>query len=515
MLYSRITYSVRLDSVCSETFNSLIGILAGDPASPQLWNLYMSDFDPPSHVADITLSGISIANTEQADDMALFSTDALAVQGKMNYVYKWGAKKFLQIHKVKTVGMAYHLKPSQPLPIITLAGTPLSWVSTYTYVGVTFSNIGKNIFAKHYDEKSRKARCVAGATLGLESYIGVVPPKQGKQLYMARIDPHLTFGCEVVIDVQNSGLKQLQNVQHTYIRRMLRLNPRSMRAILHTETGIMPIAYRRVLLALKYLIYLTSLPNNHYARCALQEAINLSENSAQSWYTELVQAIEKLQERAKINVTLPVLSGQMSNQEILDLIKAIEHMCDAYLQVLIDKSPKTELLRGRLERDDKGNYIVKTMHFRHYLYVKIPRHWMALTGLLLSDNILAMEQLRRATRNRPRYPQHLRICRLCKNDIEDPIHALFVCIGSEQLISLRKQFIKDLISKASYLKTSQCMANPKELFECIYADKRLVETLARYAFRMLKIFNAVPLFLPDLPDHLSDTDAENSSDESD
>ena len=76
----------------------MLGILAGDPASPQLWNLYMADFDPPSHTADISLSGRSISHTEQADDMALFSTDSLAVQGKMNYVYNWGSKKKEQEH---------------------------------------------------------------------------------------------------------------------------------------------------------------------------------------------------------------------------------------------------------------------------------------------------------------------------------------------------------------------------------------------------------------------------------
>ena len=190
-------------------------------------------------------------------------------------------------------------------------------------------------------------------------------------------------------------------------------------------------------------------------------------------------------------------------------------MCDAYLQARINKSPKTKLLKGRLERDDKGSRVVKTMYFRHYLHVKIPRHRMALTGLLLSDHILAIEQLRRATRNRPRYPRHLRICRLCKNDVEDPIHALLICVGSEQLVTLRKQFIQDLISKAPYLKNSSVLTDPEELFRRVYADKKLVDTLARYSYKMLDIFKAVPILLLDLPDQQDASDTECSSDSDD
>jgi hypothetical protein len=44
ILYDRIRYLVRLDGRFSLAFKPLPGILTGDPGSPHLWNLFMSDF---------------------------------------------------------------------------------------------------------------------------------------------------------------------------------------------------------------------------------------------------------------------------------------------------------------------------------------------------------------------------------------------------------------------------------------------------------------------------------------
>ncbi|KAI0753702.1 hypothetical protein C8Q74DRAFT_1165543, partial [Fomes fomentarius] len=72
----------------------------------------------------------------------------------------------------------------------------------------------------------------------------------------ARVDPHLTAGCEVVLDVQLSLLEPLERVQTTFLRRaQVGLGPRSQLAPLYTETGVWPLHYRRVLLTLRYLDY--------------------------------------------------------------------------------------------------------------------------------------------------------------------------------------------------------------------------------------------------------------------
>ncbi|KAJ7473433.1 hypothetical protein FB451DRAFT_1013703, partial [Mycena latifolia] len=79
-------------------------------------------------------------------------------------------------------------------------------------------------------------------------------------MHTARIDPHLTFVCEVCIDVVADHLKELSDVQHEYIRRLLGVHTHSILAILFTETGVTPLSYYQPFLALGYGIYLIPLP---------------------------------------------------------------------------------------------------------------------------------------------------------------------------------------------------------------------------------------------------------------
>lgn len=57
--------------------------------------------------------------------------------------------------------------------------------------------------------------------------------------------------CKVIIYVDDSCLALLEGVQMLFLRRLLGLHSRSMRAVLFTERGIVPITgYHRVILAL-------------------------------------------------------------------------------------------------------------------------------------------------------------------------------------------------------------------------------------------------------------------------
>lgn len=83
-----------------------------------------------------------------------------------------------------------------------------------------------------------------------------LPPLQGLRLYNARVDPHLTAACEVVIDVDPPLLRPLQLIQHKFLQRLIGLNPRAMIVLPFPETGPLPLSYRRIILTLRYLLYL-------------------------------------------------------------------------------------------------------------------------------------------------------------------------------------------------------------------------------------------------------------------
>jgi hypothetical protein len=55
---------------------------------------------------------------------------------------------------------------------------------------------------------------------------------------MARVDPYLIAGCDVCLDIDQKSLALLERVQVRFLRRMLGLGRRCMKAVLFSETGI-------------------------------------------------------------------------------------------------------------------------------------------------------------------------------------------------------------------------------------------------------------------------------------
>ncbi|KAJ7712476.1 hypothetical protein B0H14DRAFT_2294125, partial [Mycena olivaceomarginata] len=78
------------------------------------------------------------------------------------------------------------------------------------------------------------------------------------------------------------------------LRRMLGVGRRSMRAVLFSETGIWPIKYHRVYLALKYLCYLLELDAKRPASKCVQESFKLAREQRLSWINDLRIVLSRL-----------------------------------------------------------------------------------------------------------------------------------------------------------------------------------------------------------------------------
>ncbi|KAK6974192.1 hypothetical protein R3P38DRAFT_2399045, partial [Favolaschia claudopus] len=128
------------------------------------------------------------------------------------------------------------------------------------------------IFRSHYKLKHETTAYVFWKTiLGCDHYVGRghLPPEVGRQLYYALVDCHLTHGCDVAIDVDETSFALLNGINLVILRRILGVGKRSGIAQLYSELGIYPLRVRRVLLALRYLAYLRDQPESHFAWKAL------------------------------------------------------------------------------------------------------------------------------------------------------------------------------------------------------------------------------------------------------
>ncbi|KAJ3858177.1 hypothetical protein EV359DRAFT_52421, partial [Lentinula novae-zelandiae] len=169
-------------------------------------------------------------------------------------------------------------------------------------------------------------------------------------LYLALVDCHLIHGCKLAIDTDKFLLSMLEQVQLLYLQRPLGLSRRSMVAPLFTETGIMPIHFCRVILALCYLIYLLNLPLDHYASLALQANHVLRSSGNSCWLSDLNWAIQHL---PNCTLALPPTS-QLSEQAVLSLIKSVSQQCNLFLQSEVNNSNCLALLQCRCEPSVTG-----------------------------------------------------------------------------------------------------------------------------------------------------------------
>jgi Reverse transcriptase (RNA-dependent DNA polymerase) len=488
VLYRKLRYRVCMHQELSDEFESLIGILTGDSASPDLWDAFLADFRPPADPDDVELGGMSIGNLEQADDMVLFSLSPAGLQRKLNYTWQYCSLNFMLINILKTMAMIFGPISRNITPTtFHFNEMPIKFTDEYTYVGVTFVSSALNIFAKHYKNKTAAARSVANVTFALDSFIGSLPPFEGKRLYNARVDPHLTSGCEISLDVNMVLLAPLQKVQHTFLRRLLGLNPRSMRAFLFSETGLAPIAYRRINLVLRYLLYIIALPDDHLVLRAFRECQTLHSSGFPSWLGDLAVVINRIPYQTPTFDLLDVTIDTVTT-----LINNVEHSMTLHIDTAIMASSKGHLLQNCLEHDENGVLVHCSISFRQYLRVVIPSHRKSLTQLLLSDHILADVMLRYPDRHRKSVPRHWRLCRFCKNYIETPCHALFDCIASEELVLLRMEFWVAILLVAPGLHGN---FTHEHILQLMLRHENTAEILAKYAHSVLVVYESEEMYV--------------------
>ncbi|KAG6811948.1 hypothetical protein H0H92_005112 [Tricholoma furcatifolium] len=148
-------------------------------------------------------------------------------------------------------------------------------VTKYKYVGIWFT--AASPFKEHYAAKAAKARKVGGVVFAMQASVGTIPPHAGRILYMARVDPHLIFGCEVALGTVEVNIRSLESVQVAYCRHLLGLGP------------------RRAILALRSLMYVLELPVTNYAALASRDSLQLAAHDKRSWAGDFIKVLRQLQ----------------------------------------------------------------------------------------------------------------------------------------------------------------------------------------------------------------------------
>ncbi|KAF5345768.1 hypothetical protein D9758_011866 [Tetrapyrgos nigripes] len=467
-LYTNMCYRLILGDEVSEDFEAGSGVLMGDPASPMLWNLYLSTFSLPPHEDDLTI-----------DDMVIISRSTIGLQHHLNALQLWCYDNFLSLSPSKSEVMIFgDVHPREiwsiativglvdPItqPIFLVNGHVLKLTDKFKYV------VDRDIFSVNYAEKANTATVSVHGILSTECLIGqgCIPPKSVKELYTALVDCHLIFGCEVVLDITDSAIHLLEEVQHHFWCQIL-------------ETTIRPIHVHHVILALSYLKYLFELPPDKYPHVALNLLLALHANNISCWLSDLDLVICCLPHPPDLpKLQLPP-NNLLSPASIDELIKDVKSYSSKFLLGQINSFSRLSLLRNRIEPtdpDSDSSPSSPVLCLRHYLlHTPHHRHRKSLTRLLC-DNVspwIFHCSPGRTPRDGDDIPSKL--CRFCKLSYETPEHVLVQCLHLPQITTLCSVF---LLSIQLNPLSSQSNLHSFELLKCWIFDWNLVATTAEF-----------------------------------
>ena len=280
-------------------------------------------------------------------------------------------------------------------------------------------------------------------------------------------------------------------VQVSFIRQMLNLHRRSMIVVLFTETGITPLRVRRLLLDLNHLVYLLGLNDDTYARAGLNSSIELAGLGKKSWAKDLI----KVTTRLPFHCPLLVLTRSTSPLDIVNYAKLVQKLMLEWLQGEVDSSEKLYLLHGCREPQKDARPTQVTSCMRHYLtMVRTQKHREAITSVLLSTHLLAVEVLRYIDHAYQPVPRSDRLCRFCKSEVETPEHALVSCASSNALVDLRAEFCVKLFHDLPYLQDAMAKLSNTEFLKAIIYPRSTIALVAKFAYDVLEIYYAVPVF---------------------
>lgn len=431
MLYAKMQYAVRANGELSEQFHALCGVLMGDPCSPTLWNLFLADFTLPGDVDDAHLLTRAISHLEHADDMVIISTSPFGLQRHLGALASWCRANRLIVNGDKSKVMVFG--PVIPgLGQLHLNGDFIPFVDTHRYVGITFRSSEGDVFKEHASVKADAAAGAAiGGVFGVEGLVGrgKVRPVVSLRLYTALCDPHLISGCEVMPDAQLGGLAYLENTQRRTLRRILGLGPRSISAVLHTETGIDPIGLRRCYLTMRYLAHLLTLPPSHYAALALRTSDVLRHRRQPCWLSDLEICVRRYLPEWSGFPAVPV----MTEGYVSDLIDTMRRAGRRQLTDKINFMTRTYVLRQRAEVDEDGIPCFAHVRLRNYLRdIPTAEHRVALTRLICGGH-----NLRGVHSVDSDVPLHDQRCRKGCSALETIEHVLFACTADYALVGRR------------------------------------------------------------------------------
>ena len=413
-MYQNTTACVKLPAGMTRCFDMNLGIRQGDCLSPILFNLFINDI---SSCFNDTCDPINVGNCNLnyllfADDLLLMSKSEIGLQHSINKLYEYSTEWCLDINITKTKVVIFQRYGKKPKPILYLGNKAIEIAKTYTYLGITFdSSCSFKTAALDLKVKSTKASFYLSSLLSSHNHLHL---NTHMKLFDTLIRPILTYGSEVWLP--NQYLKQAlpvtklidtipcEKVHHNFCKRLLGVYKSCANALVRYELERLPLLFFVTIQTIKFWSHIVSKP-----RESLLYQSYLSEIENESPWIKFIKA-------ALYNYNLSEYWHSQSPIP-LNCIHLIKREKKGFE---FDKfNTKFPQYLHKQHEDDT------TPHPTNYINFNIKGHIKrAIAKLRLQSNRLEIVSGRFT---RPKTPPELRICKSCKDGVDDEKHFLLHC----------------------------------------------------------------------------------------
>ncbi|KAL1688754.1 hypothetical protein GGG16DRAFT_59258 [Schizophyllum commune] len=274
-----------------------------------------------------------------------------------------------------------------------------------------------------------------------------------------------------------------------FFRRVLGYSTRSMRAIIFSETGILPILHRRLILALHFYKHMLDLPADAIAAHAFRDALALYAAGRPSWIGDLATGLGRLE---PIAVRVDFLQVR-SAAHVDTVIARVEASAHDGVRRHVAAASRTHLLLNRAEADKRGVQSSKAIQYRAYLDVEIPHHRKALTRALTGEHSLLSVRGTWSDRGECIKPEW-RLCRFYGAAVEDATHALFRCAACEDLSHLRHVFWCDIVDLRADVRAAT--ADVEMWLPALCGVRNAIPRVAKYVHDVLYLLSLHRAYVP-------------------
>ncbi|MCG8046148.1 MAG: reverse transcriptase domain-containing protein [Candidatus Thiodiazotropha endolucinida] len=446
-MYASTKLSVKVGNCRTDSFSSSTGVRQGDNLSPTLFNIFINDipacFDPSCDPVKLTQRCINCLL--YADDLILVSNSAEGLQNCMDklstFCKDWG----MNVNLDKTKSLVFSSGTRQKKIHITFQGNNIENVKSYTYLGVTFSHTGCFNEAKNnLYLKGLKAQ------FKLSKSFYPQPPniKTSFHIFDHTIQPIITYGSEIWGPFSSQKLLfkkdylfnmcdklQQEKLHLKFCKYLLGVNSKASNLAVRGETGRYPILLQILSNMFKYLVHLKTSKND-----LLIDAYNLSTELGNKGIDSWVYFIKSVLSFLNIDADI--------NSDYKHLYRKVQKTLISKFTLFWTDKIKTYTGRDQQQGNKLRTYCCFKQNFSQekYLGFGSRKQRAVLCKFRISNHRLEIEQGRYKN-----VKADQRICKLCKNAVEDEIHFLLQCPTLENIRTATLSMVYKLYPNVEWL----------------------------------------------------------------